>query len=209
MGFAIEFRSFLAAHSLHAPEKLKPTFKQVSGCGYGRGLESSSEGRASLCSNSFSLLVCFTLPRFGDIGTKHGDALGTFVFAISHRGTLLFLFSHGLPVVVASPVTGGGFILCGVAVHAGLEIGSAFGVFVLQEIVVATLAEFYFADFFALLAKNDVFFRVPSRRFLRFVETSKQFTPVFDFSVWGSFESSWHAHNNALGKEKYQAEISP
>ena len=110
--------------------------------------------------------------------------------------------------MVASPVAGCGFILRGVAVHAGLEIGAAFGVLVLQEVVVAALSEFHFADFVALLAEHDVFLRVASRRFLRLVESSKQFPSVFEFSVRGSFERGRHARNNALRKEKYQAEIS-
>ena len=110
--------------------------------------------------------------------------------------------------MVTSPIAGGGFVLCGVAGHARLEVCPASGILVLQEVLVASLAELYLADLIPLLAEHDVFLRVSGWCFLRFVESCNQFAPIFNFSVRGSFESYWHAHNNAARKQNYQEEIS-
>ena len=95
--------------------------------------------------------------------------------------------------MVAGPVAGCGFILRGVTVHAGLEIGTAFGVLVLQVVVVASLAELHLTDLVALLAEHDIFFRVTGRGLLRLVESSKQFASVFYLTVGGSLEGYRHA----------------
>ena len=96
----------------------------------------------------------------------------------------------GLPVVVASPVAGGRLVFRGGAIMARFEICAPLRVTMLQEVLVAALSEFHFADLLALLAEHDVFLRVALGRALGFVESGEQLAAVADRTVGGSLESS-------------------
>lgn len=62
----------------------------------------------------------------------------------------------------------------------------------LQEILVAALTKLQFTNLVAALCKHDVLLRITGRSLPRFVETGKQFTVVFDFTIGSSLKSGGH-----------------
>lgn len=62
----------------------------------------------------------------------------------------------------------------------------------LQEILVAALTKLQFTYLVAALCKHDVLLWITGRSLPWFVETGKQFTVVFDFTVGSSFKLGRH-----------------
>ena len=78
------------------------------------------------------------------------------------------------------PITGCGFIFCGLTVVSCSKICAAFWIFVFSKIAVVTMPIRNFFNFIPLFAKNYEFFLRPFGGAFGFVETSESLAHILD-----------------------------